>query len=104
MPNKYAAHGCSTGYDTNDDHKITYFHFPQRRKDLLERWIKFANRRNWEPSTNSSLCKKHFQEQYMHSQVEIEFCSHTIHSKIARKRPSLPNIIPPSKTSESTQH
>ena len=61
MPNKCAALGCSTGYDTDGDQKIASFHFPHIREDLLEKWIKFVNSRNWGQSTNSSLCEKHFQ-------------------------------------------
>ena len=49
MPNKCAAFGCSTGKDTDDDQKMASFHFPHARKDLLEKWIKFVNSRNWEP-------------------------------------------------------
>ena len=79
MPNKCAALGCSTRYDTDGDQKITTFHFPHTRKDLHEIWIKFVNRgpsTNWGPSTNIYLCKKHFQEQYMYFQVEMESCSY----------------------------
>ena len=81
MPNKCTDLGCSTGCDTYDDQKIASFHFPHTRKDLLEKWIKFVNSRNWEPSTNSSLCEKHLREQYinrgeaMYTKVKIESCS-----------------------------
>ena len=74
MPNKCFALGCSDGYDTNDDQKIASFHFPHAKKDLLEKWIKFDNRRNWEPSTNSSLFSSrtvHQLREVMYSQVSL---------------------------------
>ena len=85
-------------YDTDDDQKIASFHFPHTRKDLLEKWIKFVNRWNWELSTNSSFSEKHFQEQYINCRKRCTLKwklnpVSTIHSKIARTRPSsLPNI------------
>ena len=106
MPNKCAAFGCSTGHDTNGDQKIASFHFPHARKDLLEKWIKFDNRLNWGPSTNSSLFSSrtvHQLREVMYSQVEIESCSYSSQQNCL-KTSFAAKYHTPSQTSKSSQH
>ena len=30
----------------------------------MKRWIKFVNRKDWQPSSSSHICIKHFEEEY----------------------------------------
>ena len=89
------AYGCSTNYDTCSE-KVSVFHFPNDKPDLLTKWVQFVNRGNeWQPKGRSVLCAKHFEEKY----IKIGKCrSHmrwelnpipTIHSANALKRPSV---------------
>ena len=33
--------------------------------DIRNRWIKFVNRKDWEPSSSSVVCSKHFEDKYL---------------------------------------
>ena len=68
MPNHCAIEGCTTGYKATEDrppelHKIATFHYPLSKPDLLEKWIKFTNRKDWTPTASSVVCEKHFKEE-----------------------------------------
>lgn len=53
--------GCRSNYTTAEVN--TVFSFP-KDVDLRKRWIKFVNRQDWEPTTSSYICKKHFEPKY----------------------------------------
>lgn len=99
MVNKCAAFGCSTGYDSEETPSmVATFHFPLKREELLTKWIKFVNNKDWKPSSCSVLCEKHFKEKLISrgKRCTLKWKLNpvpTIHSEIAMKRPSLlPNI------------
>ena len=45
--------------------KVLTFSFPLGKSDLIEKCIKFVNRKNWFPTKNSVLCIKHFEDRYI---------------------------------------
>ena len=52
---------CCSNY-TGEESK-TVFSFP-KEEDLKKRWIKFVNRKDWEPTSSSYICIKYFEEKY----------------------------------------
>ena len=48
----------------------TSLYFPFRKKPEINRlWIKFVNRKEWQPTKNSGVCSKHFEEKYLKNGV-----------------------------------
>ena len=45
------------------EERTTVFSFP-KEQILRKRWIKFINRKNWEPTPSSFICMKYFEEIY----------------------------------------
>lgn len=105
MVNRCVAYGCKSGYDSektdvvNDEMPhISLFHFPFKKTELLNKWVKFVNRRDWKgddwkPSSASVLCEKHFKEEYISRGKKCNLkwkCNPipTIHSVESLKRPS----------------
>ena len=39
------------------------FSFP-KEEDLKKRWIRFVNQKDWEPTSSSYICIKHFEKKY----------------------------------------
>ena len=113
MVNKCVAYGCKTGYDsekTEDGNvendkipRIATFHFPFKKPELLNKWIRFVNRRDWVPTSAAVLCEKHFKEEYISRGKKSNLkwkCNPTptIHSVESLKRPSsLPTPVVPRK-------
>ena len=64
MVNKCGVFGCNSGYCTSNE-KLSAFEFPFKDPELLERWIKFVNCRDWKPPKNSLICIKHFKEEFI---------------------------------------
>ena len=62
MVNACVVFGCKSGY-SSQSHKVNGFSFPFEKPDLLARWIKFVNRKNWKPSKNSIIFAKHFKDE-----------------------------------------
>ena len=66
MPNHCSIAGCKTGYKSTQDRPskevLASFHYPFSKPELLEKWIKFTNRRDWTPTASSVICEKHFHE------------------------------------------
>ena len=103
MVNKCAAFGCSIGLLTESkkrDTKVASFHFPFQNGELIERWRKFVNRKEWQPTKSSVLCENHFEDRYKlrGKRTTLKWDLNpvpTIHSELAAKRPSLlPNLNP----------
>ena len=65
MLNRCCIEGC-TGYDPKEPADIsistTAFHFPLKKPELLKKWIRFTNKQNWQPTSSSVLCERHFHE------------------------------------------
>ena len=49
MINACVVIGCKSGY-SSQSHKVSGFSFPFKKPDLLARWIKFVNHKNWKPN------------------------------------------------------
>ena len=67
MPRHCSVHGCQSNYAPGKQNKsepIATFGFPLKNFELLEKWIKFVNREEWEPTKNSAICVKHFEKRY----------------------------------------
>ena len=45
------------------EEKTTVFSFP-KEEHLRKIWIKFVNRKDWEPTNSSYICIKHFEDKY----------------------------------------
>ncbi len=62
---KCVAPGCKSGYDSNrdDDKKegISLFRFP-KDPGILQMWLRAIPRDQWEPSQNSRVCSRHFND------------------------------------------
>ncbi|KAL0896219.1 hypothetical protein ABMA27_012158 [Loxostege sticticalis] len=43
----------------NNPNQYTFNRFP-RNSALFEKWMRIVNRPDWTPSTNSTICSKHF--------------------------------------------
>ena len=109
MPNKCAAYGCDTNYDSERNkyvdeggQKVSTFYFPLNNPTLLPLWIAFVNRVDWDgPSKCSVLCEKHFNEELINrGKVRNKLIWDlnpipTVHSAEALKPPSVlmtPNV------------
>ena len=58
---KYYAVDCRSIY--TGEKRATVFSFP-KEVSLCKIWIKFINRKDWEPTPSSFICIKHFEEKY----------------------------------------
>ena len=52
---------CRSNYAGEE--RTTVFSFP-KEESLRKIWIKFVNRKDWEPTPSSFICIKHFEEKY----------------------------------------
>ena len=52
---------CRSNYTGEESTKV--FSFP-KEEDLKKRWIRFVNRTDWELTSSSYICIKHFEEKY----------------------------------------
>ena len=52
---------CRSNYAGEE--KSTVFSFP-KEEHLRKIWIKFVNRKDWEPTNSSYICIKHFEDKY----------------------------------------
>ena len=64
MVSKCMVFGCNSGYSTSNE-KVSAFEFPFKDPELLEKWIKFVDRRDWKPNKNSVISIKHFKEEFI---------------------------------------
>ena len=72
MVNKCVAHGCKTGYASEENKEnntiIATFHFPSETKypELRAKWIRWVNRKDFTTASASNvLCEKHFEEKFI---------------------------------------
>lgn len=64
MPAKCCVPGCKSNYASNKESNgyVTTFKFPTNEA-LRMKWIQSIPRSAWEPTRNSVVCIKHFQDQ-----------------------------------------
>ena len=65
MVNTCVVYGERSGYiwkPKKENKTVSSFSFPFNKPDLLKTWIKFVNRADWSPTSNSVICIKHFEE------------------------------------------
>ena len=74
MVNKCLSFDCKAKYDSQkntqsvvEDAKLATFHFPNltKRPELHRKWVRFVNRSEWKPTSNSVLCEKHFEKHFI---------------------------------------
>ena len=78
MPNKCAAYGCKSGYDSSETQNVTLHRFPLNNEALLNTWLRRISRSNFTPSSNSRLCSLHFRES--------DFVAESLDTNITRRR------------------
>ena len=52
---------CRSNYAGEE--RSAVFYFP-KEEDLKLRWTKFLNRKDWQPTSSSYICIKHFESKY----------------------------------------
>ena len=52
---------CRSNY--TGEESTTVFSF-RKEEELKKRWMTFVNRKDWEPTSSSYICTKHFEEKY----------------------------------------
>ncbi|KAG1650685.1 THAP domain-containing protein 1 [Nymphon striatum] len=63
MVYKCAAFGCRSGYKGETADRILSFHkFPLKDPELIQRWLRRLQRKNFVPTENSRLCSLHFDD------------------------------------------
>lgn len=62
MVNKCCVFNCRSNYIGQERNAV--FTFPAD-VDMRNRWIKFVNRKDWQPSSSSVICVKHFEDKYL---------------------------------------
>ena len=63
MVNKCCVFNCRSNY-IGQEQRNAVFTFPAD-VDMRNRWIKFVNRKDWQPSSSSVICVKHFEDKYL---------------------------------------
>ncbi len=77
-----AAFGCSNKPGTAPD-GVSFHTFPKNEACRLE-WILYVARKDWQPSSSSVLCSRHFQKE----------CFRLIHDRARLHRGAVPTIFP----------
>ena len=106
MVNKCVVFGCKSGYVCKSvkETKVFLFSFPLNNPELLKKWIKFVNRSNWKPTSNSVVCAKHFKEEFINPGKRTKLKWEldpvpTIHTSAALE---VPSALPTSCTSRKS--
>ena len=60
MPRRCVVPGCKSNYDSNSV-KVSSFAFPKDLQ-LKQKWINAMHRKDWQPTSCSSVCSIHFRE------------------------------------------
>ena len=63
MVNKCCVPKCHSGY-SSVKRKVASFHFP-KDTGLKTAWIRFVNRKDWQPTENSVVCELHFEDKFL---------------------------------------
>ena len=62
MVNKCCVVGCRSNY--KGEEIVPVFSFPSD-EDIKNRWIKFVNRKDWQPTSSAVICIKHFEGKFL---------------------------------------
>ena len=62
MVNKFCVVGCRSNY--KGEETVPVFSFPSD-EDIRNRWIKFVNRKDWQPTSSAVICIKHFESKFL---------------------------------------
>ncbi|XP_063048262.1 uncharacterized protein LOC134441785 [Engraulis encrasicolus] len=62
MPVSCIAYNCTT---KKRDNRVGFHRFPHDNPKLLKIWIAKCRWKNWEPSPNTMICTKHFEDKYV---------------------------------------
>ena len=91
MPDRCCIPNCSSNSDGTP--YVRAFHFPQN-EELYQKWVKIIPRKDWQPTSNSVVCIKHFQESDLSYYIEY-VDNNNKPQKFPRDRPKLrENAIP----------
>ena len=101
MVHKCCVFGCRTGYREKASEKIAVFHFPLKKERLCLEWIRFVNRRNWEPSKTSVICEKHFEDHYIRhgKRTTLNWVSNPVPTALTKAQAEHHSTIPTKLTS-----
>ena len=62
MVNKCYVFGCRSNY--KGEEIVPVFSF-RSNEDIKDRWIKFVNRKDWQPTSSAVICIKHFEGKFL---------------------------------------
>ncbi len=51
---------------------VSFYRFPHKKPDLLEKWISAIRRKNWLPTQHSCICSEHFQASCFHDEPNLQ--------------------------------
>ena len=102
MVNKCAAPKCTSGYTSNKK-KLARFYFPLKNPELNEKWVRFVNRKDWEPTKHTVLCKLHFEEKYLRRRQKctLEWVMNPVPTIHSPDLLSTPSSLPTKQTSRN---
>ena len=90
MPYKCVVPKCESNYASSiykGEGVFPTFEFPgEDRHDLRQKWIRFVNRADWEPSEKSRICIKHFEEKFLNRGTQ--------RCRLVKKLDPVPTIYP----------
>ena len=78
---------CRSNYSGQEP--TTVFSFP-KDEDIRKRWVKFVNRKDWQPTSSSYICKKHFEPKYYKKGENNK------HHRLNKNMKPVPTIFDPS--------
>ena len=84
---------CRSNYAGEES--TTVFSFP-KDEDLKRRWVKFVNRKDWQPTSSSFICSKHFEPKYYKKGATDKRC------RLIKKLKPVPSIFDPENTLSSS--
>ncbi|XP_025200772.1 THAP domain-containing protein 2-like [Melanaphis sacchari] len=67
MVNFCSAFNCASSSDVRKD--LSFHKFPLKDKERLQKWVHAVRRKDFKPSSNTTLCSLHFNETDFYSAV-----------------------------------
>ncbi|NWI55848.1 THAP5 protein, partial [Calyptomena viridis] len=79
MPRYCADTRCRNrgGQSARDQRKLSFYPFPLRDKERLEKWLRNMKRDSWTPSKHQLLCSDHFTPESLDVRWGIRYLKHT---------------------------
>ena len=93
MVNKCCVVGCRSNY--KGEEIVPVFSFPSD-EDIKNRWIKFVNRKDWQPTSSAVICIKHFEGKF------LKKGEHEKRFRLIKTLKPIPTIYPASTKTSST--